>query len=39
MNIKTKYFEQYHAKIIQPPSFLRLSNKKAHLMTPKDINT
>jgi len=38
MNIKTKYFEQYHAKIIQPPSFLRLSNKKAHLMTPKDIS-
>jgi len=37
MNIKTKYFEQYHAKIIQPPAFLRLSNKKAHLMTPKDI--
>jgi len=37
MNIKTQYFERYHAKIIQPPSFLRLSNKKAHLMTPKDI--
>jgi len=37
MNIKTKHFEKYHAKIIQPPSFLRLSNKKAHLMTPKDL--
>lgn len=39
MKLKSHYFEQYHAKIIQPPAFLRLSNKKAHLMTTKDITT
>lgn len=37
MSMKTPYFEQYHAKIIQPPAFLRISNKTAHLLSAKDI--
>ena len=37
MTMKSNYFEHYHAKIIQPPGFLRLSNQKAYLLSPKDL--
>ena len=37
MTMKSDYFEHYHAKIIQPPGFLRLSNQKAYLLSPKDL--
>ena len=37
MELKSHYFEKFHAKIVQPPLFLRLSDKTAHLMTAKDL--
>ena len=37
MSLKTEYFEEYHAKILQPTGFVRICNRQIQLTTTKDL--
>ena len=36
LRLKKPYFEKYHAKLLCPASFIRMSNREINLLNPKD---
>lgn len=37
MDLKTAYFEEYHAKILKPAGFVRFANKEVNMLSAKDL--